>query len=278
MIKTKTFFFLSIITIVLFSCKKSSEKDHSLPKNENLSPKINVEKLLTNYKDWWTYHSNNIVLNSDFAGYDIQSNKITKNKFLKLLKTSSYIPIKLKSTKKENHYKLYKLPVSVNTDISKTIKYESLISLKYFEMEGRSFPEFNLTALDKKNYTNKNTKGKITVFKTWFINCQACIAEFGELNNFVDKNKATINFISLATDFEEKLKSFLQKRPFKYAVVANQKEFIEKQLKFTIYPTHIVVDEQGIILKITNSASEMISFVENRTEFNKKLLPPPPSS
>lgn len=46
-------------------------------------------------------------------------------------------------------------------------------------------------------------------------------------------------------------------------MVSNQKEFILNELYLQAYPTHIVFNEEGIILKVVNKASEMISFFEN---------------
>src|SRR5690606_15029725 len=97
---------------------------------------------------------------------------------------------------------------------------------------------------NKNHYTNENTKGKTLILKTWFINCKACVAEFPELNEFVEKHKHRndIVFVSLALDTKSELEDFLQKKYFEYEVVPNQEEFIEK-LNLQIYPTHIIVDK-----------------------------------
>lgn len=43
----------------------------------------------------------------------------------------------------------------------------------------------------------------------------------------------------------------------------DQEDFISKTLNLRIYPTHIIVDQSGIIRKVSNKASDMISFVES---------------
>jgi thiol-disulfide isomerase/thioredoxin len=155
-----------------------------------------------------------------------------------------------------------------------------LQSFNLFKMEGLPLTEFNFTDLNGNKYTNENTKGKTIILKTWFINCKACVAEFPELNEFVEKYKQRNDmiFVSLALDSKAELENFLQKNDFEYQVVPNQKEFIDKKLNLQMFPTHIIVDKIGTILKIVNKASEMISFLENENKQTEKIPPPPPPS
>ncbi len=68
--------------------------------------------------------------------------------------------------------------------------------------------------------------------------------------------------MSLALDSKSELDDFLEKTVFKYDVIPNQKEFINKTLNLQIYPTHIIVNKNRSILKVSNKALEMISFLE----------------
>lgn len=77
-------------------------------------------------------------------------------------------------------------------------------------------------------------------------------------------------------DSKSELEHFLKKNPFEYEVVPNQEEFIAKKLNLQIYPTHIVLDEDGIILKVVNKASDMISFLDDGRKHSKNIPPPPP--
>jgi peroxiredoxin len=197
---------------------------------------------------------------------------------LEKLTTGNYIPLKIKSDDKVEIYKLFKLGSNADKSIGSTIKNESLTNLKHFKMEGLPLPEFNFTDLNGNKYTNENTKGKTIILKTWFINCKACVAEFPELNEFVEKYKQRNDmiFVSLALDSKAELENFLQKNDFEYQVVPNQKEFIDKKLNLQMYPTHIIVDKSGTIIKVVNKASEMISFLENENKQTEKIPPPPP--
>jgi len=252
--------FLSLLTILAFSCQENPQKT---PSSQQLEPKINLAELKTDFRSWWSYHTNNISLASNFIGLDTQSDTIEKEQFLEQLATSNYVPLRLASPEGIETYKLYILDSSTDISIGKTIRNESLTSLKHHKMEGSPLSEFSFTDLDGQIYTNENTRGKTVILKTWFVNCVACIAEFPELNEWVEtyKERKDIIFLSLATDAKPKLENFLQKRRFEYKVSPDQGDFINK-LDLRIYPTHIMVDKNGIILKVVNKASEMISFFE----------------
>lgn len=276
--KKPQIFTILLLLIFVSSCKEKSEKTQLSEQVNNLEPKINLTELETDFMKWWTYQSNNIILSSNFTGLNEKSDTIEKKQFLEKLITSNYIPLKLKSNEGIETYKLFKLDSSANKSIRSTIKNESLTSLKNFKMVGLSFPEFDFTDLNGNLYTNENTKGKNMILKTWFINCAACVAEFPELNEFVEKynQQNDIIFVSLALDSKSELESFLQKKDFEYKVVPNQRDFIRKKLNLQIYPTHIIVGKNGIILKVVNKASEIISFFENEKKLTEKISPPPP--
>ena len=275
---------LIVLSFVLFSvcnvsCKKElkvkttienkeeSEATSQPPPTEHREvsgTKVNIEALETSFRRWWAYHSENISISSNFIGVDQNFKEIDSKSFVDKLASGEFIPIKLKTIDGTDWYQLHQLSKSADQDIGKTIKNEALDHLKKFSMESSMFPLFDFTDLNGERYTNKSTEGKILIVKTWFINCVACVAEFNELNEFVEKNKnrKDIIFISLATDPEEDLEKFLEKKPFSYKVVPNQKQFIKNKLKTKLYPTHIVVNKNGTIGLVANKASEMISYVE----------------
>ena len=70
-------------------------------------------------------------------------------------------------------------------------------------------------------------------------------------------------FISLAYDQKEALDSFLLKKPFRYAVVPDQKQFEFYDLDVKEYPTHFIIDGNGIIRKVVTKADEMIDALEH---------------
>ncbi len=266
-----------LLLIFVFSCKEKSDETQLSEKIEDFEPKIDIKELESDFIKWWTYYSVNISLSSSFKGLNEKSEEIDKKEFLTELTSGNFIPLKLKSKDGNIPYKLYKLDSSSTKSISSTIKNESLTSLKHFIMESTEFPKFDFTDLNGNHYNNKNTKGKTIVLKTWFINCVACVKEFPELNELVEKyeNRNDIIFLSLALDSKLELDEFLQKKFFEYKVVSNQREFIDKTLNLQIYPTHIIIDKNGTIKKVVNKASEMISFFESEMKLTENVPPPP---
>ncbi|MCH2081902.1 MAG: TlpA family protein disulfide reductase [Saprospiraceae bacterium] len=256
-------FVLIILISLFFSCDE--KKQVPTKKIEILQPNIDANELQSDFTKWWTYHSLNISLSSDFIGLNEQSDTIEKKQFLGKLATKSYIPLKLQSGAGVESYKLFKLDAKADDGIGSTMRNESLTSLKYLEMEGSALPEFEFKDLNGHSYTNENTKGKTLILKTWFVNCGACVAEFPELNELVEKyeQREDIIFVSLALDTDSKLEKFLQKKNFEYEVVPNQNDFIYNTLDLQIFPTHLIVDKNGTVRKVANKASEMIAFLEN---------------
>jgi len=53
------------------------------------------------------------------------------------------------------------------------------------------------------------------------------------------------------------LRKFLEKKEFDYATVAVDRSFLQKELNINHYPTHLIVDQQGIIKKVVNSFKEL---------------------
>ena len=277
--KKNYIYFLFLFTII-FSCKRESNSNakNTISNQENTT--VNFKDITTDYHKWWSYHYNEIILSSSFIAIDEFSEEISKRTFLKKLTSGNYITLELKSKDSMLRYKLFKLNNVDNSEhkvISNTIKNVSKTDLKHFEMEDNLFPEFQFTDIKGNTYNTNNIKGKTTIIKTWFIACKPCIAEFPELNKLVDNytDKSNIQFISLALDSKLELEGFLKNNPFNYQVVADQESLIN-ELKVNAFPTHIVVNENGVIEKVVAKASELIAFINNKSTFNKSLAPPPP--
>ncbi|QTN39771.1 TlpA family protein disulfide reductase [Cryomorphaceae bacterium] len=225
--------------------------------------KVTGAQLEVLFHDWWTYHNENLVLSAEFEALDEDGGTITKEAFLEALTTEVYIPLERESPSDKPFYQLYRLGPKADSDIGPTMANEAQTFLQYFRLEGTQFPDFSFTDLDGMTYTKEGTKGQVLVLKTWFINCGACIAEFPDLNEFVEQNEdgKDLLFISLATDRAPALEEFLIGREFAYTVVPEAGPFIRK-IGLRIYPTHIIVDGDGVILKVVNKASEMMAFLE----------------
>lgn len=76
------------------------------------------------------------------------------------------------------------------------------------------------------------------------------------------KNRKDILFVSLAFDTKEALTTFLQKRNFDYAIVPDQKNYIIDVLRVHMYPTHFIVNKQGMIAKVVNDERALATLLK----------------
>jgi Peroxiredoxin len=251
MIKKITSHTLIVLLLLFAACKGNPRYGE---------PNTNGETLENDFKQWWTYYKKNINLSSDFVGIDDTEKQRSKADFLKILTSGEYIPLKLAAKDSLFYYKLFKLNPNANKDIKNAMKQSATIYLDHFKKEGTPFPSFQLTDMKGTTYNNENTKGKIVILKCWFIQCRSCVAEFPELNELVDnyRNREDMLFISIATDTKNQLERFLTEKKFNYQVVPEQEDFMRGTLGVTSCPTHFIIDKNGIIQKVTNSAEEMI--------------------
>jgi thiol-disulfide isomerase/thioredoxin len=255
------------ITALLFSCKSNTGD----PGTENTSTKtasqkeivLNPDSLLKDFMTWYTYTYTNVRLSQDFIGLDTDSAIMNKANFLTKLETGNFVPFKIDVQDQNPVYKLYQLR-SPNKDIQSTIHQLAETEKRLAAMEGGELPDYEFTDLSDKRYTTANTKGKILLLKCWYINCVACVKEFPQLNKLVDKyrDRTDLLFVSLATDPKPELVAFLTKRPFNYAVVPNEGNYMSKKLRIASYPTHLLIDKKGRIVKATNSMTDMLPFLE----------------
>ena len=249
------FLLLLAIPFSQYSCSqdtKGSDKDQA----------SDWRALTKDFMTWYNYTYYNIHLSQDFIGLDTDSAIIDKPTFLNKLLTDKVFAFKIGTKANNDIYKLYTLN-SNDESIKETIKGMVSTEIQHYKMEGTQIPTFSFTDIDGTNYDNTSTKGKLIVLKCWFIHCVACVKEFPELNKLVDnyKDNHNILFISLAMDKKEDLIKFLKTKKFKYATVPDMKDFISNDLTITQYPTHLLIDKVGKVVKITNRIEELIPFL-----------------
>ncbi|MEO8238431.1 MAG: TlpA disulfide reductase family protein [Flavobacterium sp.] len=232
------------------------------------NPEVDPIQIQNKFIDWWTYQSKSIMLSRDFIALDLQSKEITKKSFLDQLVNGSYIPIRLKSNDSVYYYKLFKILPASDTSIKATINQEAFDVLKNFEMEGKPFPKFSFKDLDGKLVSNESMKGKIIVVKCWYIHCTACIKEFPDVNQLAAKykNRNDIIFVSLAEDTPEQLKVFLARKPLSYSVIPNMKVYMNETLNLNAFPTHFILNKEGVITKVLNNYKSLEVALEKESK------------
>lgn len=270
--------FFSVLLVVIayfqFSCYQDATK--KIPIENKAETVLNKDfttdwnSLTTDFMTWYNYTFANIHLSQDFIGLNIDSVKIDKTTFLNKLMTGNVVAFQIKILQGEPVYKLFKLNTN-DESIKATVKQMASTEMAHFKMEGTKIPEFNFTDLNGKTYDNPSTKEKIIVVKCWFIHCVACVKEFPALNKLVGENKDRndLLFISLAMDSKQDLINFLKTKEFNYAVIPEMEHFMVDKLAITAYPTHILIDKSGKIVKIVNRIDDLIPFLKKELQKTK---------
>lgn len=230
------------------------------------NPVEDPDSILKNQTNFLKYYNTHIRLSENFIAYNGELKEISKENFLLQVSSGGILPLKLIS-KDTVRYKLYRITTSVDDIILSVLRNIGNTSYKQFIMEGKPIPKFDFTDLQGKLYNSETTRNKIIVLKFWFIGCVKCVEEMPDLNKLVEtyRNREDILFISLALDKKEELLQFLKKRKFKYAVVANQRDYLSNNFDITGYPTHIIINKMGLVVKVVNSYEEMEPFLKKES-------------
>ncbi len=270
--------FSILISMLYLSCHNANDtssikikKDTNKATTEKISSEqvfsVNPTDVLKDFNSWYNYNYYNVILSQDFVGLNIDSSKIDKETFLNKLMTGKEVAFKIKQLQDRPVYKLYTLNIK-NENIKSTIEQLASIELKNYKMQGKQIPEFNFTDLNGRNYSSISTKGKIIILKCWFIHCVACVQEFPDCNELVNeyKNRNDILFISLASDTKAELKKFFKTKPFNYLVIPQTDNYMSNKLNINMYPTHMLIDKKGEIVKVVNSIKELEPFLKIEAE------------
>lgn len=131
-------------------------------------------------------------------------------------------------------------------------------------------PDFKAKTIENRVFYLSDFRGKVVLLNFWFTTCSGCKIEYPGLQ--ILKNRFSshqeVVFLSLATDSEEKLKTFLLKNPLNFTHIANAMTIAEVYGVLG-YPTNLIIDKNGIIrhIKIGGSAQSA-----DDIEYEMKLL------
>ncbi len=249
---------LAVFTLVMTSmhCNQSNEKQQA---TAYFARKLT--ELSGDFNRYYSYRYSNIKLFDEFRALDASSQPVDRKKFLDLLSTGDFMPLKVDNNPT---YQLFRLPEGAEPSVSRDIKYFAAAEIFSTGMEGKPLPSFTFKDVHGKTWTNADLKDKIVLIKCWFIACKPCVEEFPEANQLVTDNgqRDDILFLSLALDKAKELKSFLQKKELAYHTIPEAEPFLTNSLFVKAYPTHILLDKSGAIVRYRNRIREIIPAFE----------------
>ena len=151
------------------------------------------------------------------------------------------------------------------------------ITASYIAYHGDRFPLPDLTTLDSLSITQTYLKGKTVFINCWFVACQPCIAEIPVLNELEKKYKSdSTAFIALTFDKEDRIKSFLSKKPFLFQIAHMPQANIDSLKKISFYPFSVIVNRQGNLSFVLiswpggkDSGNELLTLLDQ--QFKKAL-------
>jgi len=207
--------------MLLISCNSNTDK------KKVHNDKNNIEEVSTS----------SLTITDETIKKDSDGNIISNEKFNEYLNSGEYLATPIVKNGKIVEAQLQKAS-------KEQIKQLEEMLANSENENGKKAPDFEVTDLQGKKYKLSELNDKTVVLNFWFTNCKPCMVEIPELNELVKENKDVI-FLGLATDKEDKIKSFLKKHPFEYHIIPNSSDIV-KLYNVNSFPTHYII-KNGII-------------------------------
>jgi peroxiredoxin len=142
---------------------------------------------------------------------------------------------------------------------------------------GMAAPQFSATDMNGDNVALSDLRGKVVVMTFWTTHCPICHVEFPKLNevakSFSGKN---VVFLSLTTDNEEKVETYMKRTPLVSRVLPNSfgvvLQYADRDRNGNLdmgYPAFFVINPEGTIkykssgydktASLTSSVNQLLS-------------------
>lgn len=148
-----------------------------------------------------------------------------------------------------------KKPNSVQDTQQGEDEFQAFLKGKTAKYLGKPIGNIKVTTTDGVSYELDKMKGKMILLSFWFKQCKPCIVEIPSLNELHAKYKNQgLVVLAASTDNEATVRAIMTDKKIKYPTIANARA-AANQLEVTVYPTNILIDQQGIIRKIYTGGS-----------------------
>lgn len=233
--------------LLFFSCSNTE-------KPLQYTPLVSIDSLMTSQDNFLSYYFSKVDLSSPYTPIDEKGQIVPKLDFLNAIESGNFFPVEVNFSSKA--YQLRKL------DSLEKKKYKKFLSAKaqqykqYARLLGSPFQNFEFRDINGTLYNNTSLKGKIVVIKFWFLNCKPCIEEIPALNKLADtyKDRDDVVFLSFALDGTKALQKFKMNNEYSYKTIS-AKDFVLKDLKVQVFPTHMIMNKKGVITFVDGQAT-----------------------
>ena len=117
----------------------------------------------------------------------------------------------------------------------------------------KPLPDFQLQDLTNNLKTKESYTNKITLINLWFTSCPPCIAEIPYLNDLKKQYQDRVNFVAITFENKDKIKSFLNKKPFDFEHLVDGISYLKQDLKTNTYPKLMFMDKKGTVRFVENA-------------------------
>jgi peroxiredoxin len=186
--------------------------------------------------------------NSSTIYKDTAGKVISKDQFEKLEKQSEG-QLRKKPVIEKGIVKEMALRKATENELAFFKKMNDRITQYSKDWEGKKAPDFVGKDLDDNEISLSKLQGKVVVLKFWFTACRPCKEEMPALNKMIEKkykNNKNVVFLAPCLDGKDATKKTLIEHPFRFTSLYSAGS-ISKSYGVFAYPTHIIIDKNGII-------------------------------
>ncbi|MFY0603823.1 MAG: TlpA family protein disulfide reductase [Flavobacteriaceae bacterium] len=244
----KSLLFICIL-LLFFSCSNIEKPNH-------YKPTVSIDSLLSSKKNFLSYYFTSIDLSSPYTPINGEGKTVSKLTFLSAIETGDFFPVEVDYPTKA--YQLIKLDSIQKKEYQKFLLAKAQQYKQYVQFLGNSFPDFELKDINGVTYNNKILKGKTVIVKFWFLNCKPCIEEIPALNTLANtyKDRDDVIFLSFALDGNKALQKFKANKEYYYETIS-AKDFIWKNLKIKVFPTHMIINKEGMVIFVDGKSTHI---------------------
>lgn len=120
---------------------------------------------------------------------------------------------------------------------------------------GSTAPDFTLNALDGKQISLTDYRGKKVILNFWATWCPPCREEMPEMQRFYKEyEQQDVEILAVNLEYSEtkpeKIRDFVKEYDLSFPIPLDERNTIGKQFRAVSIPTSYFIDERGIIQKM----------------------------